>query len=507
MSAAARGERQARHFIALAGIFVAAMTAGLNNRVGAIALADIRGSLGQGLDAASWLSTVYTAGELMAMPFASWFAITLGLRRFHVGMVALCALLALALPFVGNLQLLLVLRGLQGLAGGALIPVLMMAALKFLPPPIRLHGLALYAMTATFAPNMAIWMAGLWSDSLGDLRWVYWQAIPLFALAAGLVSWGLPKAPSQAERFALANWPGMALGLVGLGALAVGLDQGVRLDWLASPLIRSALLLGGVLTAAYLVSEWRHPDPFIKLRLLGRRNLGLGFSVFVLLLIVMLSGGSVPSAYLAKVWGYRAPQSAPIGLMIALPQLLLGPCVAALLYRRWIDARKVFATGLALIGLSCLMGAQLTAQWHGPSFMLVQAMQALGQPMAVVSLLFLATSVVQPPEGPYVSGTINALRVFGTLVGGAAIGQLSVVRERIHADQLLDHGGLLQDGWSSLATPGRLVAALHEQAFVLATADVYRALGVLALLLIPLVLCLQYIPAPVPAPSSQPSHG
>ncbi|WP_236628410.1 hypothetical protein [Bordetella trematum] len=92
-------------------------------------------------------------------------------------------------------------------------------------------------------------------------------------------------------------------------------------------------------------------------------------------------------------------------------------------------------------------------------------------------------------------------------MGGAAIGQLSVVRERIHADQLLDHGGLLQDGWSSLATPGRLVAALHEQAFVLATADVYRALGVLALLLIPLVLCLQYIPAPVPAPSSQPSHG
>lgn len=46
----------------LLGIFLAAMMAGLNNRVGALALADVRGALGFGLDDASWLSTAYTAG-------------------------------------------------------------------------------------------------------------------------------------------------------------------------------------------------------------------------------------------------------------------------------------------------------------------------------------------------------------------------------------------------------------------------------------------------------------
>lgn len=41
----------------LTGIFIATMMAGLNNRVGALALVDLRGALGLGLDDASWLTT------------------------------------------------------------------------------------------------------------------------------------------------------------------------------------------------------------------------------------------------------------------------------------------------------------------------------------------------------------------------------------------------------------------------------------------------------------------
>ena len=163
----------------LSGIFIAAMMAGLNNRVGALGLADIRGALGFGLDDASWITTAYTVGELVATPFATWFAITLSVRRFHRLMVTICAVIAVALPFVHNLNLLIFLRFLQGMSSGALIPILMMAALKFLPPSVRLHGLALYAMTATFAPNVAIWLAGQWTDGLAQWRWIYWQIIPI----------------------------------------------------------------------------------------------------------------------------------------------------------------------------------------------------------------------------------------------------------------------------------------------------------------------------------------
>src|SRR3546814_4762446 len=119
-----------RAIAGLVGILIAAMMAGLHNRVCALALADVRGALGFGLDDASWLTTVYSAGEVIAMPFSAWFAITLSVRRFELWMIGTCTLLAVCIPFIHDLDLLLALRVLQGIARGTMISVLMMAALK-----------------------------------------------------------------------------------------------------------------------------------------------------------------------------------------------------------------------------------------------------------------------------------------------------------------------------------------------------------------------------------------
>lgn len=132
----------------LSGIFIAAMMAGLNNRVGVLALADVRGALGFGLDDASWLTTVYSAGELIATPFATWFAITLSVvARLHTLMSPPCRPPPCCLQH--DLQQIVPVSTIWVCAQQRrLVPILMMAALKS-SASIRLHGLALYAMTAT----------------------------------------------------------------------------------------------------------------------------------------------------------------------------------------------------------------------------------------------------------------------------------------------------------------------------------------------------------------------
>jgi DHA2 family multidrug resistance protein len=502
-----------RLMVGLAGIFIAAMMAGLNNRVGALALADIRGALGFGFDDASWLTTAYSAGELIAMPFSAWFGITLSIRRFVLWMLGTCTLLALVLPFVRDLHLLLALRFLQGIASGTTIPLLMMAALKFLPPSIRLHGLALYAMTATFAPNLSLWLAGYWTDALVDWRWVYWQIVPLAIIAGSLAGWGMPREPIRDTLFGRANWPGMACGIPALGLIAIALDQGVRLDWFHSPLITVSLVAGLALLAVYLLTEWYHPAPFIKLQILARRNLALGFTLFLCLLVVLLSGSLLPASHLGPLQDYRPRQMAPIGLIVALPQLLLGSAVAVLLYQKWADARVVLGAGLLLVALACFSGAQLSSDWNRDQFVVAQTLQAFGQPMAVVSMLFLCTSVVQPQEGPYVSGTINTLRAFGSLAGAAVIGQFMAVRHRFHAEMLLDHAALAGNVFPAAPEPLQLMSIIGQQSQVLSVADAYRVLGTLALLLIPLALQMTRIPAPDPhtaasrASVPSPTHG
>jgi DHA2 family multidrug resistance protein len=497
-----------RMAVGLLGILLAAMMSGLNNRVPGLVLVDLQGGLGVSRDAAAWLTTAYAAGEVATMPFSTWFAITFSLRRFHLMMLAAALALSFLLPFVQDLSLLLALRFVQGIVSGALIPILFMAAIRFLPPPSRLYAFALFALVITFSPNIALWLATLCVDRLEDWRWVYWHVIPFGLAAAALVAWGIPKMSPQPARFAQGNWFGMALGFPGLALLVIGVDQGVRLDWLHSPLIAAALLTGFTFTALFLASEWFHPAPFVKLQLLARRNLWLGFSLFIFLIVLLAAAVTLPANTLASLQGFRMAQSASLGLTVGLPQLVLCPCVAFLLYQKWVDARYVFAAGLLCIAAACWLTSGITNEWMAREFMLAEILHAVGQALAVVSYLFLCSAVIQPSEGAYVAGFVNILRVFGVTLAAAFIGQFTAVRGRFHAEMLLDTTGRLLPRLpdSAFANTGvNLGETVAREASILATADIYRVLALLALLMIPFVLKLQHIPAPTTAPKSRPN--
>lgn len=484
--------------VGLLGILLAAMVAGLSSRVPSLVLVDIQGGLGFAKDDISWLTTAYSAGELAAMPFAAWFAITFSMRRFHLTMLAAAMVLAALLPYIRDLHLLLALRVLHGLCSGSLVPILMMAALRFLPAPIRLHGLALFAMTATLSPNVALWLASVSVDQLDNWRWAYWNVIPLGLLAMAMVAWGIPEMPMALARLKQADWFGMLFAVPGLMLLVLGIDQGVRLDWFHSPMIVAALSVGAGFTALFFICEWLHPAPFIRLDLLKRRNIWLGFITLLGFFVVTFSGVGLPANTLAGLHGFRLEQTASLGLMVGLPQLILGSCVAVMLYQRWVDARYVFAAGLACMAAACWLASGVTDEWMVPQFLVITLLHAIGQPLAMVAMLFLIVSVVQPMEGPYLAGLVNIVRVISTVVAGALINQLNLIRTRTHYESLRDQAGNLSAQWAGFhPSPDSLTALVVRQSSVLAVADVYRVIGLVALLMIPLVLKFQYIPAPV----------
>src|SRR3546814_18055132 len=120
--------------------------------------------------------------------------------------------------------------------------------------------------------------------------------------------------------------------------------------------------------------------------MLSRRNLALGFTLFICLLVVLTSSMMLPLTFLGPLQSYRPLQMAPNGLIVALPPLVLGSVVALFLYRNWVDARFVFAGGLLLIALAGFSVAQLTSDWHTHMFIIAQHLPPFGQHMVVVSL-------------------------------------------------------------------------------------------------------------------------
>ncbi|UVL55528.1 MFS transporter [Pseudomonas sp. B21-035] len=472
-----------RILVGLLGVLLAVLCAGLNEMVTKASLADIRGGMFIGADEGAWLIAVYSAASVSAMAFSPWLAATFSLRRFTLCAIAVFALLGLVQPYAPNLSSLMLLRTLQGLASGALPPMLMSVALRFLPPGIKVYGLAGYALTATFGPNLGTPLAGLWTEYVG-WQWAFWQIILPSLLAMACVAWGLPQDPLRLERFRQFDWRGLLLGLPAICTLVIGLTLGDRMGWFDSPLI--CWLLGGglVLLVLFLCNEWSEPLPFFKLQMLKVRNLTHALVTLFGVLIVLTAVIIIPSSYLAQIQGYRPAQTGPLMLLVALPQLLALPLVAALCNIRAVDCRWVLAAGLGMLSLSCALGTQLTSVWIRDNFYLLQLLHIFGQPMSVIPLLMLATGGMTPQDGPFASAWFNTVKGLASVVAAGLIEALTTVRRHFHSNALVDSLG--NSPLADSSAPG-LARRIHEQALVLTSADLYLCMALLAAALIVLI--------------------
>ena len=478
----------------IAGLFLAAMLGGLNNRLGSLGLDDLRGVFGFGYDDASWITSFYSAGEVVIMPFVAWLVACFSLKRVHTFMLLSAMALAVVLPFVHNLFLLIALRFLQAVACGALIFLFMIALFLFLPAHVRMYGFGFYAMVATFAPNFGVWLTALWTDVLHGWEFLYWHSLILGIPSLILTRLGLPKMGGNPDRFRHINLTGMLCVIPGCILLALALTQGVRLDWFRSPFIAWAIPVGFVLLVVYVITEWNHPNPFLQLRVFTcHRNVWMVLLILMGVLIVSLAGAMLPLSYLGAVWQYRPLQSAPVGLVIALPQFFIGPVAAFILYRRWIDARAIYALSLLLLVFGCYQGSMLDGQWLSSHFYPCVACLAAGLPTAVISTIYMASNNIQVLLGPSLGGAINTIRCLGTLAGTAIVGQYLHVRQVFHYEWLRDK----TFAWTGdIPSVSDLTGMLNREAFISATSDTYCLLGSVAAGLILVVLCLKYTPPP-----------
>ena len=476
----------------MAGLFVAALMGGFNNRLGALGLADIRGIHGFAYDDASWLTSFYSAGELVIMPFVIWLITIFSFRRMAIFWLMAVICLAAPQPLIQNLPLLIGLRFLQGVACGALIFMLMISIFMFLPPRIRMYGFGFYAMVATVTPYTGIWMTALWTDVLHDWRWLYWQSIPLALLALGLVIRGLPHSAGRPERLKTTNWRGMVCIIPGSIMLAISFDQGMRLDWFNSSFVTWGIVCGSALMIIYGISEWFHQDPFLQLRIfISHRNIFIGLMILLCVLTMALAASLLPMSYLSRIWDYRPMQSASVGLIVALPQIVLGPLIAFLLYRRFIDSRALYILSMLLIAGACYWGAHVDEQWIAEQFYPAQALLAVGLPLAVITTIFVTSSRVTPQEGPSMGGAINTLRCLGILLGNAIVSQFCHTRQMWHYEALREHSSSLNPALHAMSE-AQTAQTVNNQAFTSSIADAYCLLGTMALIIAVIILCLQY---------------
>ena len=474
LAAETKSTVSARHWIALLGAMLGAFMAVLDIQITNASLNDILGSLGATLDEGSWVSTSYLVAEIVVIPLTGWLSDVFSARRYLLTNALLFLVFSVACAWSWNLGSMIVFRALQGFTGGVLIPTAFNLVLYLVPPAQRGLGFAMFGMTATFAPAIGPTVGGWLTDNYGWSSIFYLNLIPGLLLIVA-VAWGLEVERPRLALLRRGDWWGIGSMALGLGTLIVFLEEGNRNDWFGSNFIRTMFATAVVSLTACLWIELKRREPFINLRLLARRNFGLGSLVGMAFGAGMYGATYLLPMYLAQVQGYNAQQIGETIMWSGLPQLFMMP-LAVLLLRR-IDARILLTAGLVLFSGSSFMNAALTNLTGYDQLRLTQFVRALGMPLVIVPITTLATGFIEPAQAGSASALFNMLRNLGGSIGIALLATQLDWREKLHSLRL----GEAVSAFSS-ATSERLAGLTHQ--FVLRGAETLnagqQALGALA---------------------------
>src|SRR6201990_677271 len=141
-------------WIAILAAMIGSVMAILNIQITNASLLDIEGGIGTGVDNGSWISTSYLIGEIIVIPLTDYLSRVFSFRRYMLASATLFAAFSVACAFTHDLPSMIAMRGLQGFAGGVLIPMAFTMVLTRLPRPQQPIGLAVFALSVTVAPAL-----------------------------------------------------------------------------------------------------------------------------------------------------------------------------------------------------------------------------------------------------------------------------------------------------------------------------------------------------------------
>jgi DHA2 family multidrug resistance protein len=425
-----------RPLVGVAAVLAGAFIATINTRITTFGLADIRGGLGLGFDEGSWLTSVFSASQMIVAPAAAWLSTVFGPRRFLLWSSMIFAVASLLLPFTNDYETVLALQCVRGLSAGTFIPAALGFILRGLPPDWWIWGIAAYAFRFVFSQNVAASLEAWYSEN-GHWQWIFWQNAALAPVLTALIWIGMPREPIDRALLRRTDWGGIVFAGLGFGLIYAGLDQGNRLDWLNSGIVSGLLAAGLLLVVAFFVNEALVDAPLIHLPVLRQRY------VWVPAVLITIYGfGSTATAYilpdyLTRIQGLRALQIGDVLNWIALPQFVLVPLVALALRRT--DARLLIAVGFALIAVGSWMDTGLTHDWANRDFLPSQIVESIGLAVAITALITFAIANITPAQAAPIAATIQTARLLGTEVGSAFIQSFERVREQVYSNLIGQH--------------------------------------------------------------------
>lgn len=416
----------------------AAMTTGmflaiLDIQIVASSLLDIQLSLKIPGPRLSYIQTTYLIAEVIAIALTGWLARVMSTRWLFVAAMIGFVVASAACAASTTYPMLYTFRFIQGLFGGAIIPLVFSAAFLMFPPRHQPLATVIGGGFAMLAPTVGPYIGGWITEHL-SWHWLFLiNIVPGLLVAAAAGKCIKFDRPDWAHARKLDLWALAAI-VIFLTTLELTLKEAPKLGW-SSPL---ALMLALACLAAGVGTLYRclhRPDPLIDLRTFRDPTFAIG-AWFSFVLGMALFGAT----YLLPLFLGIARQLGPleigtIMIVTGAAQLLTAPFAAFAEPR--LPPRPMTAAGYGLIAAGLIWNGFATYAWDFDQLLVPQVLRGVGFMLCFLPITRLALGQLAPAHVPSGSALFNLVRNIGGAVGLALIDTVIENRAPQHVERIV----------------------------------------------------------------------
>ncbi|BAK77164.1 multidrug resistance protein B [Pseudogulbenkiania sp. NH8B] len=453
----------------------------LDTTIANVSVPNIAGGLAVSASQGTYVITSYAVAEAIIVPLTGWLAARFGTVRLFVVSMLLFGLFSVLCGFANSIELLVLFRVLQGLAGGPLMPMSQTLLQQIFPKDKAGAAIGLWSMTTLVAPIMGPILGGYLCDQVG-WSWIFFINAPL-AIACSYFGWQMLKRFEGKLIKLPVDAVGLALLIAWVAALQLMLDEGKNLDWFSSPEIVALAIVAVIGFAAFMIWEMTASNPIVNLRVFRHR--GYWASV----LTISLAFGSFFGAtvltpqWLQSYMGYTATQAGYATAMSGILAVIAAPIAAQMSTK--MDPRPLVFFGVMWLGGVTLFRSFGTSDMGFWQVALPLLFQGLGMPFFFVPLTGLAMASVETEEMASAAGLMSFLR---TLSGAFATSLVTTSWEdkasynRAELSGFIDSTGqtlqsLTQSGMSVETARGMIDQLVQSQSIMLSTNQIFWLSG------------------------------
>ena len=414
MAATATGSRR----LVLVACILGTTVVTIDGTVVNVALPAIAADLGGGLAGQQWTSNAYlvTLGSLVLI--GGSLGDIFGERRVFalgVGGFGVTSLMCAVAP---TIELLVVARALQGVAGALVMPAALAVIVATFPPDKRGRAVGAWTAWSGIGTVLGPLIGGQLVDT-ASWRWIFAINVPFVLFTIWLIVRVVPAGRREGERSRV-DVLGALFCALGLAGLTFALIEQPLYGW-GDPVVALPLVSGALLFAAFLWWEARAPAPMLPLGLFSRRNFAIGnaetFAVYAGLSLLFF----FLVLFLQQVAGFTALEAGTASIPVTAVMFLLSARFGALADR--LGPRLFMGAGPLVSALGLLWFARLDADVDYLTDLLPGLVVfALGLALTVAPLTATVLADADEHNAGIASGVNNAIARVAGLVAIAAVG-------------------------------------------------------------------------------------